>query len=220
MTATATAEDLRAKAAELRSRAYLSRKECGADGAMTQQGNLAAANEAILAAAIADRGGRWEFPALFDLTGNLVPARRHTIKKDGRTRYSWMLLTPEGRKAGWFNPSQAEDPARARANNAKRGYFVGRVLAPAKAELSGNHITTLTPAATRTDGGWSTDVEVVDNGQDAQDTAKAAVIARYTEALNAWRGGDRAAYAEMATCEDEAYTGGYLPDLFAQRGNQ
>lgn len=54
--------------------------------------------------------------ALFDLDGNLLDARL----VEGRFGMVWRI---EG--GGWFNPSKARNAAAARANNARKGYYVG-----------------------------------------------------------------------------------------------
>lgn len=121
---------------------------------------------------IAENDGKWEFPALFDLDGNLVPA------KHIKTPYgmAWGILESDDVDApfiGFFNPSQAQNEARARANNAKKGYYVGRVKADAYADLyapagargMGGAMDTQV-IVLRADKGWSEDVEVIDNGKD------------------------------------------------------
>lgn len=63
--------------------------------------------------------------ALFDLDGNLIPARL----VDGKFGMSWMVLDDwDGRATGEFlNPSKARNPETARRNNAKKGFYEGRV---------------------------------------------------------------------------------------------
>lgn len=61
--------------------------------------------------------------ALFDLAGNLLDARL----VNGQYGMVWRVADGGGR-VRWFNPSKARVPATERANNAKKGYYVGRVL--------------------------------------------------------------------------------------------
>ncbi|MFF7198294.1 hypothetical protein ACFZAM_31880 [Streptomyces sp. NPDC008079] len=157
---TPAAADLRRRAVEHDLKAVESFERCDTDGALSQWAHGLNAAKDRLEADIADNGGMWKFPALFDLDGNLVAA------KDVQTKFgwSWMLLDADGRPSGWFNPSKAENPDTARRNNAKKGYYVGAVLAPAYADLQGGSITSVTPVVIRKDGGYSADVTVVDNG--------------------------------------------------------
>lgn len=163
-TATATAAQLRDQAAEHDRKAEESFQRCDTDGALSQWADSRMAGLYRLQADIEENGGRALFVALFDLDGNLVPA------KWIETRYgmAWALLdedNPRGRFKGFFRPSEARDGHRARATDARRGYYVGYVMAPAKAELRGGNVCTVTACAVRTDGGFSRDVEIVDDGQ-------------------------------------------------------
>lgn len=122
-------------------------------------------------AEIAEQGGVTEFPALFDLKGNLVPA------KLVNTQYgqSWALLSdpddPSSAASGWVNQSKANDPDRVRRNMEAKGYRVGTVKAPANAKLDApagarglSGLSSVFVRVFRTDGGYSPDVEIVDNG--------------------------------------------------------
>lgn len=101
------------------------------------------------------------FPALFDLAGNLVAARQCT------TRFGavWgVLLTddPESRIVKWFKESVAVSGALARRHDARKGYYVGYVLAHAKTGIGRDRV----PIPIRADQGFSRDVTIVDNGQE------------------------------------------------------
>lgn len=135
----------------------------GMDGARTQYAHGLMAQEERLAARIAEKGGMWEFPALFDLSGNLVPARQ----VQGRYGYCWRLLDASGRGIGWFNESQARKAENRRNAHARKGFYVGTVLAPAVAELDGGGVGSVMAVAKRTDGGWNPNVTVVDSGREA-----------------------------------------------------
>ena len=157
-----TAEDFRESAARHDQEAYDSFERCDTDGFLSQWAHGVNAGKDRLQAEIIENGGMWEFSALFDLRGNLVPA------KEVKTPYgySWGLLdeaNPEGRFLGFFNPSKAQSDSRRFKANAAKGYRMGRILAPAKAVLRGGKcMTSVCACVARTDGGFSRTVEVVE----------------------------------------------------------
>jgi hypothetical protein len=162
MAATATtAAEHRAAAAAFTYAKGESIERSDADGALSQWAYGLNAAEHDLAARIAEQGGTWELDGLFDLDGNLVPAK----EIETRFGYSWMLLDERGRCAGYFNESKAKDKARRVAANAKKGYYVGRVRVPVYAALAGGNIACVMPIVRRKDDGFSADAEIVDNGQ-------------------------------------------------------
>lgn len=166
-----TEADYRAEAAAHGEEAHDSFERSDTDGALSQWASGISARLASARADIAARGGKAKFPALFDLDGNLVPA------KLVRTQYgtSFGLLSdptdPSSPFTGWVAPSSAQSDAARRRNMAKKGYYVGTILAPAAA-------TTAAPEGARglggalsvyidvfrTDGGFDANAEVVDNG--------------------------------------------------------
>jgi hypothetical protein len=163
---TKTGAELRDMAAQAERRAWESFERSDTDGYLSQWASDITARLYREQAAIADNGGRAEFGALFDLAGELVPA------KFIETRYgmAWGLLEsddPQSRFVGWFNPSRARNEATRRANDARKGYYVGRVAAPAKADTAGS--TTVYVGVFRTDGGFSRDVQIIDNGHSDPD---------------------------------------------------
>ncbi|MFC4060209.1 hypothetical protein ACFOWE_18040 [Planomonospora corallina] len=161
---TTTATELRTQAAAHDRAAHESFERCDTDGALSQWSHGLLAAQARLQATIEENGGRALFPTLFDLTGNLVPAKQ----VQGEWGPYWVLLAgddPDGRTRGWFGPSKAKKAQTARRADAAKGYYVGYVMAPAKAELRGGNIACVAPVAVRTDGGFSRDVIVVDDGQ-------------------------------------------------------
>jgi hypothetical protein len=133
------------------------------DGFMSQWASgLTAARERLQADIIED-GGRAMFPALFDLEGALIAAKR----VEGRHGMVWGLLgsdNPDDGITGWFGESNASRKGAARRNDAKKGYYIGYVMANAKADLRGSNATSVRAVAVRTDGGFSRDVEIIDNG--------------------------------------------------------
>jgi hypothetical protein len=156
-----TADEHRAAAAAYSYAKQESYDRCDTDGALSQWAHGLNEGKEHLAAQIADNGGVWEFDGLFDLDGNLVPA------KEIETRYgwSWMLLDEAGRCDGWFNESKAKKDETRIRNNAKKGFYVGRVRVPAYAALAGGNVCTVMPIVRRKDDGFSADAEIVDNGQ-------------------------------------------------------
>lgn len=148
-------------------------ERCDTDGYATQWAHGVNAQKARMQADIAERGG-WVFPALFNLDGELVPAKWSSGQFGD---FFGLLRTADPRSAfvGSFNPSRARTTTvKARARDAKKGYYVGYVLAPAKAELAGGGqgmggAAGVYAVARRTDGGFSPDVKILDNGVGATD---------------------------------------------------
>jgi hypothetical protein len=163
------ATDYREKAGQAFAEAEASFQRCDTDGFASQAASQLMGRQHQLDADIAENGGVWEFDALFDLDGNMVAAKKVS------TRYgpAWGILAdddPHGQFVAWFRESEAQDEARARKANARKGYYVGRVRAAAKARMGGGGkgmggMATCYPYVARVDGGFSRDAEVVDNGQ-------------------------------------------------------
>ena len=127
-TTTLTAAALRGKASAAHQSAVDSFDRCDTDGYATQAASDLNGRLYTRQAEIVEAGGVQEFPALFNLDGALVAA------KGIRTRYgfAWGVLAsddPDAAIVSWFNPSAAQDPARARKANARKGYYVGTVRA-------------------------------------------------------------------------------------------
>jgi hypothetical protein len=166
---TKTAEQYRAEAAAHEQERAASFERCDTDGFVSQWASGVSADKARLAAEVAEAGGVWEFEAIFDLEGNHVPA------KEIKTQYgwSWMLLDGEGQRTGWFNPSQARNPATARANNAKKGFYLGTVKFAATVVLGGGgtglsgalSVRPIVVPVSGEDLAMGRGIEVVDNGQ-------------------------------------------------------
>jgi hypothetical protein len=161
-----TATELRERAAYHARAAQDSFDRSDTNGFLSQWASDLTAQKLRKQADILDQGGRAEFPALFDVAGNLVPA------KLVHARYgpSWGLLPgddPQAPFTGWFSPSRAKSDDRRIANDLRKGYTVGTVLAPAKAVIhtSGEGLSGAASArviVVRADGGFSWDVIVVD----------------------------------------------------------
>lgn len=134
-----TADQWREEAAESNRRRNESWDRCDTDGFVSQWAHQMGEGENHLKAQLAEQNGMTETRALFDLDGNLIPAV-HGWSDFGEY---FIILDAEGNKditrgrKGFFNPSQAEDDDKARAADAKKGFFVGTVRVPAITKIVG-----------------------------------------------------------------------------------
>lgn len=143
---------------------------CDTDGFLSQWASELGAQRARLEADIRERGGRWEFRALFNEAGELVPAKQVRVRdpRGWGTKLSWALLSsddPNSSFTGWFSESWDNNDNRRIEKNLAKGYRMGWVLAPAKADYVGHGkglSGSCTVSAVRTDGGFSRDVEVLE----------------------------------------------------------
>lgn len=159
------AEKLRQMAREQNARAAESFERCDTDGFLSQWAQGITADKYRMQADIAENGGMAAFPALFDLEGNLVPAR----EAYGKWGSFWSLLDGNGDRTGdTFNESRAASDKLRIKNDAKKGYYVGEVLAPARVAVRGSSATSVACHIERADGGWSPDVMVLDNGLESE----------------------------------------------------
>lgn len=124
-----TATELRAEAAQHDRDAQESFERCDTDGFLTQWASGLTAQEKRAQAEIEENGGLSDFPALFDLEGNYVPAKLI----NGRYGLAWTLVDDEGTFTGEF---VSAFPKR-RATIVGKGYTEGRVLRPARATVTG-----------------------------------------------------------------------------------
>ena len=132
------------------------------DGFVTQYANDLASREYRLCADLAERNGLWEFPALFTLTGALVPDA--TYIKTRQDKWVWRIGKGEG--AQWFNESIAKDGFRRRKNDAIKGFYVGTVRARGYVGTasSGRGFSGLTSVGYFIGKVDSSPVEIIDNG--------------------------------------------------------
>ena len=173
-TTTADAQRLRTIAADAAREAQDSFDRSDTDGCFTQQANANLSELAAVQATIAENDGYAEFQALFDLDGNLLPAK--LVR--GQYGMTWLMLDPasvdgRGDSHGIFiSPSKAESDVVRRRNNARKGVYVGRVKVKAFAMHStGDHeafgfagLDRVHTVVLREDRGFSRDAIVVDNG--------------------------------------------------------
>jgi len=131
---TAQAEALREKANASRRQSLDSFARCDTDGALSQWASDSMAQLYTAQAEILDNGGTSEFTALFDIDGNMLDAR------EVQTRYGWSwVINYPGGTTTWFNESKAQNEERRTATNRRKGYYVGRISAPAWAAHRGNN---------------------------------------------------------------------------------
>jgi hypothetical protein len=135
------------------------------DGFLSQWAHNLAGTRHLLEAELAEKNGKSEFLALFDLEGNPVPAKLIN------TRYgtAWLLLAsddPYGDTKGIVGNPTARKAERRAATLARKGYRVGFVKAQARVGTIANG-TGLGGAATvqyrilRADGGYDPKAEFI-----------------------------------------------------------
>lgn len=134
-------------------------ERCDTDGFLSQWADQQLEHAMHRLAELAANGWQWATPALFDLQGNLVPA----VYRQGDYGWYWGILdpaNPRGKFLGFFTESSATNPATARRNNAKKGYYVGTVNVP-------QHEARRTARAESLIEYWQPGARIVDNGQPA-----------------------------------------------------
>lgn len=89
------------------------------DGFLTQWAGDVMGARYSRCAEIARDNGNVEVTAIFDLDGELIPARGVD------TRYGFSYVDADG---NWYSPSQAKSPEVRARNNAKKGFVVGTAL--------------------------------------------------------------------------------------------
>jgi hypothetical protein len=127
---TTTSTALRQQAIAAQQEAHDSFERCDTDGFISQAANQLTARKLNLQATIQDNNGLPEFPALFDLKGNWVPAQLIDNKFGGK---SWLLVDENGKSLSIFINAF---PAR-RSTIANKGFVEGSVLRPATAQICG-----------------------------------------------------------------------------------
>jgi hypothetical protein len=120
------AQQHRDAAAEHIDKKHRSERESDTDGFVSQYCHGISAQLEEKKAEIAERGGVWDFPALFDLDGNLVPAKLI----DGKFGPCWAMVNGSGNFTGEFISAF---PKR-ESTMEKKGYREGTVELPAYAD--------------------------------------------------------------------------------------
>lgn len=213
-----TAAQYRAAAQKSRERAHTSRMTSDTDGFMSQWAGDLTAQMYELQAKILDEGGTAEFPALFDLQGNLIAAKLvSTYDKYSHTHVSkWAVLASDDSDSEiieWVKLSNAKDEERRIANNAKKGYYEGIVIAPAAADMIGASRSNVSVTVKRTDGGFSRNVQIVDSGQlsEVRAQARADQDKRDAEGGQVWRSQKSSKTAKRASKQKTAKTSESAP---------
>lgn len=137
-------------------------ERCDTDGFLSQWAHGISSSRDHLASEVAAQGFTSEFPALFDLQGNLVAAKLIACNNPyGHSKVlKWGVLEnddPRSKVTAWITAH----PARV-STMEKKGYREGTVRAPAKADIVGEKTAYAT--ILRVDGGFSRNVIIVDNG--------------------------------------------------------
>lgn len=125
----AEAERLRSEARRKEREAHESFERCDTDGALSQWASEITSRKLHLQADIAEAGGIWQFPALFDLSGNVVPAKLI----NGKYGLCWMVFDKDGEFTGEF---VSAFPKR-RQTIVNKGYLEGYVMRPAYVRIGG-----------------------------------------------------------------------------------
>lgn len=131
-----TAAQWRDQATRSRQQSLNSFARSDTDGALSQLASDSYARKCNLCAELAEKDGWWEFPALFTLTGALVPDARY-VKTSTEYGGKWVWRIGTGPTAQWFNESKALNGSRRRKNDAAKGFAVGTIRARAHVATSG-----------------------------------------------------------------------------------
>lgn len=135
-----TGDQWRAMAAESRKRSQDSWERSDTDGFMSQWASDTVAREYAAWADLADNGYQAEFPAIFDLDGNLMDARQ----AEGTWGPYWIIRHAD-RTVTFFNESNARKGATRYRNDTRKGYRVGSISCDAYVKLSGASYTSVGP---------------------------------------------------------------------------
>lgn len=128
-----TAQQWRDEAAQLNRESFESYERCGADGSLSQWGKDSLATEYRRKAELAERGGIWEFPALFHLDGTL--ATDQTVSSEWG--WSWYVARPRDGKRYVTTSKARKGERRLRADEAK-GYRIGTIRRAAVVKAAGS----------------------------------------------------------------------------------
>lgn len=141
------ASTLRAEAAQHEQDKADSFERCDTDGFLSQWASGCTAALKRVQAGILERDGFCEFPALFDLDGNPIPAKLI----DGQYGMSWGIfesweaLNDKGRVIRWVGAFPKRE-----STLTKKNCTEGRVMAQGWAALSGNNACNVHPRTYRT----------------------------------------------------------------------
>jgi len=141
-----TASTLRAEAAQHEQDKADSFERCDTDGFLSQWASGCTAALKRVQASIVEAGGNAEFPALFDLDGNPVPAKLIDTKfgTSWGVFESWDALNDKGDIVRWVNAFPKRE-----STMRNKGFTEGRVMAQGWAALSGNNACNVHPRTYR-----------------------------------------------------------------------
>lgn len=105
---------------------------CEEDGFMSQKVSAQHAHMCTLKAELAENGAWTEVDAIFDLDGNLIYAE---LGWNDFGAYWYAPATERGQRGAYYNESKARNEATRKANNAKKGFQLGRIQVPATVEF-------------------------------------------------------------------------------------
>jgi hypothetical protein len=130
------AQELRAEAAKHYADAAESFERSDTDGFVSQWASGIMGRKAELQAKIAEAGGTAEFPALFDLAGQVISTHRAY----GQYGAYYVLNDEAAEKFGrrFISASNAQKDGTRRANNAKKGISEGTIRVRAYADTHGH----------------------------------------------------------------------------------
>ena len=131
-----SAQEYRDEAAAMRQRSADSFERCDSDGFVSQWADNVLASEAMAKAALAEKGGVIDAPALFLADGTLASTHYRT---DGQYGPYWVLNNRAAEAYGkrFFSPSRAQKAATRRKNNAAKGFTVGTIRVAGHVTLAG-----------------------------------------------------------------------------------
>lgn len=157
-----TAEQWREEASAAHRRSAESFDRCDTDGFLSQWASDSIGRKYTTCANLAEKDGKWEFQALFDLEGTLLDAvyiRVSSRFRPGGHDWVWRIGTGPGAK--WFNASWAKNGARRLATDEKKGYRIGMVRCEAYVAMGSGGPMQVYDYIAAKDGA---DREVLDNG--------------------------------------------------------
>jgi len=136
-----TPQELRDRAAAHDGKAVESFDRCDTDGFVSQWADGIMADVDRLAAKIMQDNGYHRFAALYDSTGTLINA----WEIETRYGWAWKITGPDG-SVRWERESRAQNWRNRIKANARKGFFVGSVMLPARATTGGGSGTGLSGA--------------------------------------------------------------------------
>lgn len=161
MEVSAQVEALEASAAAHEAEREASFQRCDTDGFMSQWASGLCAQKDRAEARLLEAEGLAEFPALFDLQGQWVPARLI----DGKFGPCWMVLDHKGEFKGEFVGAFPKQEA----TLAKKGYCEGVVMRPARVDFVGSSAVNVRVAYLAVDEPWEQPAVIISSNRWKED---------------------------------------------------